>query len=70
MNFGYETTSTETLAADWIIDGPTNWDGSTLASGVTGHTTGAAPSMTFCKADLASRRDALKVSRAHYADVA
>ncbi len=55
LEFGYTTDTTEPLVADWIIDGPTSWDGSTLASGVTGHTTGATPSMTFCKADLASQ---------------
>ena len=55
LEFGFTTTTTETLHTDWIIDGPTNWDGSSLANGVTGHSTDAAPSMTFCKADLASQ---------------
>ena len=55
LNFGYTTSTTATLQADWIIDGPTNWDGTSLASGVTGHSTEDAPSMMFCKADLASQ---------------
>jgi hypothetical protein len=55
LNFGFTTTTSETLEADWIIDGPTDWAGSTLANGVTGHTETANPSMTFCKADLASQ---------------
>ncbi|MGB2507645.1 MAG: hypothetical protein ACPIFP_07990, partial [Candidatus Poseidoniaceae archaeon] len=55
LTFGYTTSTTETLQADWIIDGPTNWDGSTLAAGVTGHSTEMSPVMSFCKADLASQ---------------
>ena len=55
LTFGYTTSTTETLETDWIIDGPTNWDGSTLASGVTGHSTETSPVMSFCKADLASQ---------------
>lgn len=55
LNFGFTTSTTETLHTDWIIDGPTNWDGSSLATGVTGHSTESSPSMTFCKADLASQ---------------
>ncbi|MEC7508219.1 MAG: hypothetical protein VX965_04180, partial [Candidatus Thermoplasmatota archaeon] len=55
VNFGFTTNTNVPLEADWIIDGPTNWDGSSLATGVTGHTTETSPSMTFCKADLASQ---------------
>jgi len=55
LNFGFTTSTTETLHTDWIIDGPTNWDGSSLATGITGHSTESSPSMTFCKADLASQ---------------
>ncbi len=55
LTFSYETDTTASLETDWIIDGPTNWDGSSLASGVTGHTTESEPSMMFCKADLASQ---------------
>ncbi len=55
LNFGFTTDTTETMITDWVIDGPTNWDGNTLASGVLGETSDASPSMTFCKADLASQ---------------
>ena len=55
LTFSYETDTTASLETDWIIDGPTNWDGSSLASGVTGHTTESEPSKMFCKADLASQ---------------
>ena len=55
LNFGFTTSTSEALLTDWIIDGPTNWDGSTLANGVTGHTSDESPVMTFCKADLASQ---------------
>ena len=55
LNFNFTTSTTMTLHADWVIDGPTNWDGSSLANGVTGHSTENSPSMTFCKADLASQ---------------
>ncbi|RJU99932.1 MAG: VCBS repeat-containing protein [Candidatus Poseidoniales archaeon] len=54
ITFGFNTAATVSLHADWIIDGPTSWDGSTLASGVTGHTNETSPTMTFCKSDLAS----------------
>lgn len=55
LNFGFTTDTTETMITDWVIDGPTNWDGSTLATGVLGESSETAPSMTFCKADLASQ---------------
>ena len=54
LDFAFTTQTTETLHADWVISGPTNWDGTTLATGVTGHISEQAPSMFFCKADLAS----------------
>ena len=60
LNFGYTTSTTET-SHGWIIDGPTNWDGSSLATG-TGHSTEASPSMTFCKADLPRKPAVLKAS--------
>ena len=62
VNFGFTTSTTVPLEADWIIDGPTNWDGSSLATGVTGHSTETSPSMTFCKADLRPKRVALKAN--------
>ena len=55
LDFGFITDTETALHADWVIDGPTNWDGSSLANGVTGHSTETSPSMTFCKADLASQ---------------
>ena len=62
LTFDYTTSTTEPLQTDWIIDGPTSWDGSTLASGVTGHTTEASPTMTFCKADSLRRPAVHKAS--------
>jgi hypothetical protein len=41
------------LLTDWTVDGPTSWDGSTMASGV-GHTSAMSPAMQFCKNDLSS----------------
>jgi hypothetical protein len=54
LTFSYTTTTTETLHTDWIISGPTSWDGSTMATGMTGHNTDAMPVMNFCKTDLSS----------------
>lgn len=54
LTFGYTTDASVTLSTDWIIDGPTSWDGSSLGTGVTGHTSEAAPVMSFCDVDLAS----------------
>ena len=54
LTFSYSTTTTETLHTDWIVSGPTSWDGSTMATGMTGHITDAMPTMNFCKTDLSS----------------
>ncbi|MBT3452961.1 MAG: VCBS repeat-containing protein, partial [Euryarchaeota archaeon] len=54
LTFSYSTTTTETLHTDWIVSGPTSWDGSTMATGMTGHNTDAMPIMNFCKIDLSS----------------
>ena len=54
LTFSYSTTTTETLHTDWIVSGPTSWDGSTMATGMTGHLTDAMPTMNFCKTDLSS----------------
>ena len=54
LTFSYTTTTTEPLHTDWIVSGPTSWDGSTMATGMTGHTTEAMPVMNFCKVDLSS----------------
>jgi len=53
VTFGFTTSTSSTLSTDWIVDGPTSWDGSTMASGV-GHTTDTSPVMQFCKNDLSS----------------
>ena len=57
--FGYNSATTATLTADWILDGPTNWMGQTMASG-TDHVSEAAPSATFCKTDLSSATGCLQ----------
>jgi hypothetical protein len=54
LTFSYTTTTSETLSTDWIVSGPTSWDGSTMATGMTDHTTDAMPLMNFCKVDLSS----------------
>ena len=55
LEFSYTTDTTETLSADWIIQGPTGWNGNSLANGATDHTMETSPNMTFCKIDLASQ---------------
>jgi hypothetical protein len=54
LTFSYSTTTTETLSTDWIVSGPTSWDGSTMATGMTSVTSEAMPTMNFCKVDLSS----------------
>jgi len=54
LTFGYTTDATVPLTTDWIIEGPTSWDGSSLGDGVTGHTSESSPVMMFCDIDLAS----------------
>ena len=51
LTFGFTTATTETLTADWIMDGPTAWDGSAMASGVS-YSTDTNPTATFCQADI------------------
>jgi hypothetical protein len=53
ITFSFVSDTTETLQADWILDGPTSWDEETMASG-TDHTSITNPTMSFCKIDLAS----------------
>ena len=53
ITFGYTSTSTSTLEADWVLDGPTDWNGASMASG-TSHTDVMSPTTTFCKVDLSS----------------
>ncbi|MGB0329762.1 MAG: hypothetical protein ACPGCU_04000, partial [Candidatus Poseidoniaceae archaeon] len=59
VNFGYTTATSATLTADWILDGPTDWMGQTMASG-TDHISEASPSATFCKTDLSSATGCLQ----------
>ena len=51
LTFGFTTATTEPLTADWIMDGPTAWDGSAMASGVS-YSTDTNPTATFCQADI------------------
>ncbi len=53
LTFSYTTETTESLETDWILDGPSSWSGSTMATG-TDHITDTSPVATFCKIDLAS----------------
>ena len=59
VTFGYTTATSATLTADWILAGPTDWMGQTMASG-TDHIEGATPSATFCKTDLSSATGCLQ----------
>ena len=49
LTFDYQTDAVVPLTADWVIEGPTKWDGSSLASDQYDHTDEASPVMTFCK---------------------
>ena len=51
LTFDYTTTTLEPLSTDWILDGPTAWDGTALVSG-TSHTTDASPVASFCQVDI------------------
>lgn len=53
ITFSFISDTTETLHADWILDGPTSWAEETMASG-TDHTSITNPTMSFCKIDLSS----------------
>ena len=59
VNFGYTSATSAPLTADWILDGPTDWAGATMASG-TDHISEASPSATFCKTDLSSATGCLQ----------
>ena len=59
VTFGYQTTSTETLSSDWVLSGPTDWSGSSMASG-TDHVEEANPTVEFCKVDLSSATGCLQ----------
>jgi len=59
LDFSFTTTSVASLDADWLVTGPTGWDGSTLASG-SDHNSEDNPSMTFCKVDFSSATNCLQ----------
>jgi len=59
LNFAFTTSTTATLDADWLVTGPTAWDGSTLTSG-SDHNPEESPSMTFCKVDFSSATNCLQ----------
>ncbi len=53
ITFSFVSDTTETLHADWILDGPTSWSEESMASG-TDHTSITNPTMSFCKIDFSS----------------
>jgi hypothetical protein len=59
ITFGYTTTTTEVLSTDWVMSGPTDWSGSSMATG-TDHTDEMSPTTTFCKVDLSSATGCLQ----------
>ena len=59
VTFGYQTTSSEVLNTDWVMSGPTDWSGASMASG-TDHTDMANPMVEFCKVDLSSATGCLQ----------
>ena len=59
LTFSYITTTSETLSTDWVISGPTDWEGASMASG-TDHTDVAMPTVNFCKTDLSSATGCLQ----------
>jgi hypothetical protein len=59
ITFGHITSTSEVLSTDWVISGPTDWTGSSMASG-TDHTDVATPIADFCKVDLSSATGCLQ----------
>ncbi len=57
--FNYSTSTTEMLHTDWEIEGPTDWQGNYMSSGID-HTNASAPSLVFCKMDLSSETGCLQ----------
>ncbi len=47
LTFSYQSDAQVMLYSDWVIEGPTNWNGNTMASG-TDHTDVESPTKTFC----------------------
>ena len=54
LTFDFLSDTEAPLHADWVIDGPNDWAGNTLANGNTGHTSEQMPVKKFCKIDLSS----------------
>ena len=54
LTFDFLSDTEAPLDADWVIDGPNDWAGNTLANGNTGHTSEQMPVKKFCKIDLSS----------------
>ena len=50
--FNYSTSTTEMLHTDWVIEGPTDWQG--VSGGGLDHTNASSPSTTFCRLDISS----------------
>jgi len=59
ITFAHTTSTSEVLSTDWVINGPTDWEGSSMASG-TDHTDVATPTVEFCKVDLQSATGCLQ----------
>ena len=59
VTFSYTTTATEVLETDWVMSGPTDWEGSSMASG-SDHTDVASPTASFCKIDMSSATGCLQ----------
>ena len=59
ITFGHITSTSEVLSTDWVMSGPTDWEGSSMASG-SDHTDVANPTVNFCKVDLSSATGCLQ----------
>jgi len=59
VNFAYTTGTTAPLTADWLLAGPTDWMGQSMAAG-TDHVRDPSPTATFCKTDLSSATGCLQ----------
>jgi len=59
ITFGHITSTSDVLFTDWVISGPTDWNGASMASG-SDHTDVATPTADFCKVDLSSATGCLQ----------
>jgi hypothetical protein len=59
VTFGYTTATSETLSSDWVMSGPTDWAGNSMATG-TDHVDEMNPTSTFCKVDFSSATGCLQ----------